>query len=211
VRSLGRAESSAVFRAPSDPLRAPLVRAAAILLLLAGAIAVRWAATVDAAADGLLVGAAFGTALVGVAALVGWRPPKLGPRQLAAELLVGLAGGAALVGLALAVRWPGPWIPFDPAGSFVPWAAVTVLVATGEEVVLRGALFDALDEAGGIGIALVATALVFALLHVPLYGWHVVPLDLGVGLFLGGLRVVTGGVAAPSVAHAVADLATWWI
>jgi membrane protease YdiL (CAAX protease family) len=52
---------------------------------------------------------------------------------------------------------------------------------------------------------------VFALMHVPLYGWHVVPLDLAVGLALGGLRVATRGVAAPAVAHAVADLATWWL
>ena len=49
------------------------------------------------------------------------------------------------------------------------------------------------------------------MLHVPLYGWHVVPLDLGVGLFLGGLRLLTGGAVAPAVAHTVADLATWWI
>ena len=55
------------------------------------------------------------------------------------------------------------------------------------------------------------TSVVFALLHVPLYGWHVVPLDLGVGLWLAGLRLISGGVAAPAVAHVVADLATWWL
>jgi hypothetical protein len=48
-------------------------------------------------------------------------------------------------------------------------------------------------------------------MHVPLYGWHVVPLDLGVGLWLAGLRLATGGIAAPAIAHAVADLATWWV
>jgi membrane protease YdiL (CAAX protease family) len=187
------------------------VRASAITVLLAGAMTARWAATVGASVDGLVVGAAFGAALVTGVALVGWRPRQVAARRLAADLLVGLAGGAALVGLALAVRSPGPWIPFDPAGSFVPWALVTVLVAAGEELVLRGALFDALDESGGTGVALVATSLAFALLHVPLYGWHVVPLDLGVGIFLGGLRLVTGGVAAPAIAHAIADLATWWV
>ena len=55
------------------------------------------------------------------------------------------------------------------------------------------------------------TAVLFALMHVPLYGWHVVPLDLGVGLWLAGLRLATGGVAAPAIAHTVADLATWWL
>jgi hypothetical protein len=60
-------------------------------------------------------------------------------------------------------------------------------------------------------VAVVATSLVFALIHVPLYGWHVVPLDLGVGLLLGGLRLVTGGVTAPAAAHTIADVATWWL
>jgi membrane protease YdiL (CAAX protease family) len=55
------------------------------------------------------------------------------------------------------------------------------------------------------------TSIVFALIHVPLYGWHVVPLDLGVGVFLGGLRLVSGSVAAPAIAHIGADLATWWL
>ena len=34
-------------------------------------------------------------------------------------------------------------------------------------------------------------------MHVPLYGWHVVPLDLAVGLVLAGLRIWTRGLAAP--------------
>jgi membrane protease YdiL (CAAX protease family) len=88
---------------------------------------------------------------------------------------------------------------------------VTVLVATAEELVLRGALFDKLN--GGIGTlgAVLVTSVVFALMHVPLYGWHVVPLDLGVGLWLAGLRLATGGIAAPAIAHTIADLATWWL
>jgi hypothetical protein len=32
-----------------------------------------------------------------------------------------------------------------------------------------------------------------------------------VGLGFAGLRLVTGGIAAPAAAHAVADLATWWL
>jgi membrane protease YdiL (CAAX protease family) len=59
--------------------------------------------------------------------------------------------------------------------------------------------------------ALGLTTLAFALMHVPMYGWHVVPLDLAVGFTLGGLRIATRGIAAPAVAHAIADLATWWL
>ena len=60
-------------------------------------------------------------------------------------------------------------------------------------------------------MAVAFTTIAFALLHVPLYGWHVVPLDLGVGLGFAGLRLLTKGIAAPAAAHAVADLATWWL
>jgi membrane protease YdiL (CAAX protease family) len=98
-----------------------------------------------------------------------------------------------------------------PAAPFVPWAVIIVLVAVAEEAILRGRLFDAIRRAGGVGIALAITTTAFALMHVPLYGWHVVPLDLAVGLALGGLRVATGGIAAPAAAHAIADLATWWL
>jgi hypothetical protein len=47
--------------------------------------------------------------------------------------------------------------------------------------------------------------------HVPLYGWRALPLDLGAGLWLGGLRVLSGGVAAPAVAHALADRGAWLV
>ena len=99
------------------------------------------------------VGAVFGVALVGASrSSAGAR----GAHDAAARhrRCRRARGRVALVVLALATRWPGPWLPFDPAGSFMPWAAVTVLVATAEEVVLRGALFDALDEASGTVVAL---------------------------------------------------------
>ena len=89
---------------------------------------------------------------------------------------------------------------------------MTILVACTEEAVLRGAMFfTELDAPFGVAAAVLATSAVFALVHVPLYGWHVVPLDLGVGLWLAGLRLASGGVAAPAVAHTLADLATWWL
>jgi membrane protease YdiL (CAAX protease family) len=102
-----------------------------------------------------------------------------------------------------------PWLA--PAAAFAPWVGVTVVVATAEELVLRGALFDELDARLGTLGAVVLTSVAFALMHVPLYGWHVVPLDLGVGLWLAGLRLATGGIAAPAIAHTIADLATWWL
>ena len=72
-------------------------------------------------------------------------------------------------------------------------------------------LFDRLRLAGGTTLAIAVTTVAFALLHVPLYGWHVVPLDVAVGLGFAGLRLSTRTVLAPALAHAVADLATWWL
>jgi membrane protease YdiL (CAAX protease family) len=127
-----------------------------------------------------------------------------------------VAGGLALIGLALIARIPAaPGIPasggFGPAAVLVPWLLATTLVALAEERILRGVLFTALDLIGGPVLAVVVTSLAFALMHVPVYGWHVVPLDLGVGIFLGGLRLATGRWLGPGIAHVVADVATWWL
>jgi membrane protease YdiL (CAAX protease family) len=170
----------------------------------------RWAATVDGRIDGVTIGLGFGLALLGVAALsprTEWGRPARG--ALAAAL--GVGGGFALVGLALVARAAGPGPSLTPAAGFLPWVAVTVLVASAEEALLRGALFTAIDRAAGVAVAVGVTSLAFALMHVPVYGWHVVPLDLGVGIFLGGLRLAGGVWQAPAMAHAIADLATWWL
>jgi membrane protease YdiL (CAAX protease family) len=193
---------------------------------LGGLVVARWAATVHGGvlesagtgAGALAVGVAFGAGLVVLALAGGYRParPRLAGRvtRIAESTALGILGAAALVGLALLgsagvgpALGPGAWF----TGGFAPWAAVTLLVATAEELGLRGALFDASTDAWGGTTAVIVTSIAFALIHVPLYGLQVVPLDLGVGLLLGGLRLISGGVAAPAAAHALADLATWWL
>jgi membrane protease YdiL (CAAX protease family) len=152
-------------------------------------------------------GAAFGIVLLGMALATGWRPSLPSVRSLA----LGAFGGLVLIAV------PRLLHPLMPSAigmrpePFLAWSLVTALVVAGEEVLLRGALFDALDEAAGAILAVAVTSLAFALMHVPLYGWQVVPLDLGVGVWLAGLRLATGGVAAPALAHLVADLSTWWL
>ena len=188
--------------APSLAARAGVVVPLGGLLLL---VALRWAATDLARLDRLGVGVAFGAGLLAVAIGTGWRAGAVRWQAIAA----GLLGGGVLVLLAFLTRpVPHLWVPAAP---FLPWAAITILVATAEEAILRGVLFDRFTRSGGALVALLATTVVFALIHVPVYGWQVLPLDLGVGLLFGGLRLATGGVAAPAVAHALADLATWWL
>jgi hypothetical protein len=152
-------------------------------------------------------GVAFAGALLAVATASGWRPsrPKI------AALALGAAGGGALIGAWLLSRG-APGIQIAPVNAGLAlWTPVVALVAVAEEIALRGALFGAVRSWRGDGVALLATTLVFALIHVPLYGIGSLPLDLAVGLLLGGLRIVSGGVLAPAVAHVVADLAGGWL
>ena len=84
-------------------------------------------------------------------------------------------------------------------------------VAVAEEVLLRGVLWNVTAVRWGDVAALAVTTAAFGLLHVPLYGWDALPLDLAAGLLLGGLRLAAGGWGAPAVAHTLADLAGWWV
>lgn len=183
-----------------------VIQPAIVLAGVTVVVGLRWAATVAGVAGAIAVGWVFGAALLGVALGGGWRPALARPSSIA----IGVGGGAVLVLLAVVTR-AAPAPTFAPAVEFGPWAAVTVLVASAEEAVLRGALFDTLDRSLSVIGAVLLTSVAFALMHVPLYGWHVVPLDIGVGLWLAGLRLASGGIVAPATAHVIADLATWWI
>ena len=182
-------------------------RAFAVGLALGLAVAVRWQIFRTAALDGIAEGLLFGLALLAVARLggLGASVPSCG------ALAGGLAAGGVLVAVSVVARWPFPALVLGHAAPFAPWVAVTILVATAEELVLRGVLWRWITAAGGDVAALMATSVLFALILVPVYGWHVVPLDFGVGLLFGGLRVWFGGPAAPAAAHVLADLATWWL
>jgi membrane protease YdiL (CAAX protease family) len=152
-------------------------------------------------------GTAFALVLVSLAVAAGWRPSLPRPRDLA----IGAIGGAVLILMPRLLHPTMPSVVGMRPEPFVAWVLVTTAVGIGEEVFLRGALFDAIDRTGGAAAAVLITSVAFALMHVPLYGWQVVPLDLGVGLFFAGLRLATSGVAAPAMAHVLADLSTWWL
>lgn len=191
---------------------------------LAAVVALRWFA-VTRGAPGLVVGVGFATALLAVWALAGGgrkdHPPEIrwreaiAPRRLAVALVAGTVFGLVLVLVAVAGSLlGGSVLPAGfsrPAAPFLPWALVTIGVATAEEGILRGALFDRLRSRAGLIAAIAVTTVVFALMHVPLYGWQVVPLDVAVGLGFAGLRLATRSIVAPAMAHSVADLATWWL
>jgi membrane protease YdiL (CAAX protease family) len=124
---------------------------------------------------------------------------------------LGVGGGAALVAVSLVGV---PAITLGPRAAPATlwwWVPLVSLVALSEELVLRGVLFSALRSEHGDIIAVVLTAALFAAIHVPLYGAGALPIDLCAGIFLGSLRVVSGGVTAPALAHVIADVATGWV
>lgn len=192
--------------APAARSRYAVASGVALLATWFGAAVLLRAAVAGAAgAQSRPAGLGF-AAVLGVAVL--WCRPKSAMSWHAMGFAVATAGVVVLPVVIAATHTA--FLP-QPAGGFTGWAAVTAVVATAEEAFLRGALFDAVTAWRGTDAAIVVGAVGFAMLHVPLYGWHVVPLDLCVGLLLGVLRLVTGGWAAPAAAHVAADFAGWWL
>src|SRR5204863_2713622 len=114
---------------------------------LAAITVARWGAT-RAGFDALAVGAGFGLGLL-VLTASGLGPSALArsvtrfdPGRLSRTIIIGALAGLLLVGIAVvgAALGGSPRIPGlgRPGVAFLPWALVTVLVASAEEAVLRG-------------------------------------------------------------------------
>ena len=181
------------------------MRVAVLLLGFAVALGLRVLVGGPEVAQSLGAGLVFAAALLALSLAARTRVP-----MTRRALLIGLAGAAVVcapVGLEhlLTTR------PVHGVQGFVPWALAVTVVASAEELFLRGTLYDAVVSLAGAPAAVVVGAVAFALLHVPLYGWHVLPLDLAVGLVLGGLRQSAGTPAAPMVTHVGADLVGWFL
>ncbi|HET6794915.1 MAG TPA: CPBP family intramembrane glutamic endopeptidase [Acidimicrobiales bacterium] len=211
-----------------------------VLLALTGAAAVM-RAVVAGGNPGSLAGAALFAAVLGVGVALAGRTPAPAPSAAGVGPVApgphgGWAGVAARSGrpvwawaatgtallvaaplvarLAGAPHWAGsgPFVwPGRGGANLAAWMGATAAVVVAEEAMLRGALWRALEARAGTPAALVVTSAAFAALHVPAYGLGALPLDLTVGVLLGGLRAATGGLAAPLAAHLAADWAGWWL
>ncbi|HZQ77957.1 MAG TPA: CPBP family intramembrane glutamic endopeptidase [Acidimicrobiia bacterium] len=142
-----------------------------------------------------------------------------------APVLIALFGGLLMVSLA----WPGRRASVRQpvgalalgiaafavgrllsAGAAVPAATafavgINTLAAVAEEAFFRRLVYGAL-LAGGPGVAVVGSALLFAAVHVSVYGLWVLPIDLAAGLLLSWQRQATGSWTVPALTHAVANL-----
>jgi hypothetical protein len=124
--------------------------------------------------------------------------PRADARALA-PFLVAATGMAAVV---LAGWFVGPGFPL-PHGPAV--LLLNSLAAVAEELFFRRLVYGGLVRFGA-AIAIGGSALLFATLHVPIYGPAVFWVDLGAGLLLSWQRWASGGWGAPSATHVVANL-----
>ena len=82
--------------------------------------------------------------------------------------------------------------------------ALNTLAAFAEEALFRRVAYDALLDAGAAW-AIAGSAAMFALAHVPVYGWSAFPLDAAAGVLLGWQRWASGTWMVPALTHAFAD------
>jgi membrane protease YdiL (CAAX protease family) len=128
---------------------------------------------------------------------------------LIASVTVPVARIAPWIGLALGVA--GVIVAAIASGRpvrspLVAWAVpLSVLAAVAEEALFRRVAYGWLAR-WGVPLAVVGSATMFALIHIPLYGIAVFPVDLGAGLLLSWQRWATGSWTVPAATHAVANV-----
>lgn len=180
---MARSASLELAEAPSarkPPLWAAAVAFSAVALAARGVDPWSWTIPV--------VGGAVGLALP----LVVHRTAV--PRQWIAITIAGAA--------AFAVARSFSTLP--PSGS--RWAlGAAAVAAVGEEILFRRAMYGLLEQ-WGARVAIAGTSVVFALVHVPIYGWRVAGVDLAAGALFGWQRWATGSWTSPAVTHAAANV-----
>jgi membrane protease YdiL (CAAX protease family) len=100
-----------------------------------------------------------------------------------------------------------------PLPAVVVGAFFSAFNALLEEVIFRGILLDALSASIGATWAVIVQAVAFGVGHA--HGYPPGPIGMALaavyGVMLGWLRQRSGGLAAPWVAHFVADATIFWI
>ena len=95
-------------------------------------------------------------------------------------------------------------VPVRPSGLAVA-VALNALAAVAEEAFFRRYLYGLVGERHGAAVAVIVTAGAFALVHLTVWGWWVLPLDLAAGLVLSWQRAATGRWSVPAATHVLAN------
>jgi membrane protease YdiL (CAAX protease family) len=109
----------------------------------------------------------------------------------------------------------GMVLPFRTVfGVFTSGALFVAINATVQELIFRGVLFDSLESIWGRWAAILVSAFVFGIGHLPAvkflgvgYGVGFASLAMDFGVALGFLRAWSGGLALPIAVHVAADAA----
>ncbi len=119
-------------------------------------------------------------------------------RRLPTPLVLAL-GIAAVLAATVVV---GRAMPL-PSGALV--LVLGIAAAVSEELFFRRLVYGRLETFHPM-VAIVGSALLFALVHIPLYGLPVFWVDLGAGLLFSWQRWASGGWGASAATHAVANI-----
>jgi len=139
------------------------------------------------------------TIAVGVLGVVG----PVGTKQISRASRMRFVG-VTLVGVAAVslVRAIAP--PLHPV--YTPEAfTANIIAAIAEEAFFRRFVYGWL-AARSEGLAIVGAAALFALIHIPTYGFGILPIDFAAGLLLGWQRRESGTWMSSGVTHIVANI-----
>jgi membrane protease YdiL (CAAX protease family) len=183
-------------RATTRPIERPAERAAAAAAACSGLALLALRPLVAAGGDRtLLMAVTFGCLLaVSLALSPGGRErPAVAPPMV-------LAIGVGAVLASTFVAGSPPPFPFGPAA-----VALGSLAAVAEEAFFRRFLYGRLARLGAVA-AVGGSALLFAMVHVPVYGVAAFWVDLGAGLLFSWQRWASGGWSVSASTHVVANL-----
>jgi membrane protease YdiL (CAAX protease family) len=163
---------------------------------------VEWTRALVSRVPGLAVAAIVlgGAALV--LTVIGFPAERLGlgTSRMGLRILGGLALAAVLL-LPAAVR--SSEAPILPASL----ALVAVIISVAQELAFRGALYAALDEAGGAPLAIVGSTIVWTAAHALSHPPAFLGAVAATGLLLALWRWACRDLVAPIIGHVIADLA----
>ena len=134
--------------------------------------------------------------------LVGVMWPLTAPRIALTRRRVLVPFAVGIVAFALGRVLGGGHAPAVMASRLL---ALNTLAAVAEEAFFRRLVYARLLVGGEIA-AIVGSAVLFAAVHVTVYGVWVLPIDLAAGLLLGWQRQASGSWAVPAATHVFANI-----
>lgn len=141
-----------------------------------------------------------------------WRFGRVSGTTVVATAIITMGSCAALVVFHLRTHpdvsvFTG-FLPVHTLGGvFAAGVLFSLFNALFEETIFRGVLFDAIESQWGVAVAVAATAFLFGYGHMHGYPPGILGAALAgiYGLCLGWLRVFSGGLGLPVLAHIAAD------